>query len=61
VHPFGLFRSETDGKYFGIFFRNSNAAAVVLTTNTTDNTLLLSYMTTGGDLQIVFFLQGSAK
>lgn len=61
VHPFCLIKSKTSDRFFGIFFRNSNAQAVVITHNQTDSTASLSYITTGGNLQIVFFLQGSAK
>jgi alpha-glucosidase (family GH31 glycosyl hydrolase) len=46
--------------FFGIFFRNSNAQAPVITYNK-DGTSVLSYITTGGNLDINFFFRGTAK
>ena len=53
-------KAKAPGQFFGIFFRNSNAQAVVTTFND-DGTTTLSYMTTGGNLDINFFFKGSAK
>lgn len=50
VHPFCLIKAKTRDRFFGIFFRNSNAQAVVITHNQTDGSANLSYMTTGGNL-----------
>jgi len=43
----------------GIFFRNSNIQSPVIT-NTTNN-FTLSYVSTGGVLEMYFFTKGSAK
>lgn len=60
VHPFVLVKAKASGQFFGIFFRNSNAQSAVTTFNN-DGTTTLSYMTTGGELEINFFFKGTAK
>jgi alpha-glucosidase (family GH31 glycosyl hydrolase) len=60
VHPFCLVKAKTKDQFFGIFFRNSNAQAPVITFND-DGTSTLSYITTGGNLDINFFFKGTAK
>ena len=42
-----------------MYFRSTNAQAPVLQTNGTQR--ILSYITTGGNLDINFFFRGSAK
>jgi hypothetical protein len=44
----------------GIFFRNSNAQSPI-NTNKTDGNYTLTYVTTGGQLEIYFFTKGSSK
>jgi hypothetical protein len=61
VHPFILVQSKNKGDYFGMFFRNSNAQSPVIKYNATTGGSTLSYITTGGQLEIYFFLHGSAK
>lgn len=60
VHPFALVQTKTPGEYFGIFFRNANAQSPVLKFKE-DGGSTLSYVTTGGMLDIYFFFKGSAK
>lgn len=60
VHPFILVQSKTPGDYFGMFFKNSNAQSPLLKFNT-DGTSTLSYITTGGIIDIYFFIHGTAK
>jgi alpha-glucosidase (family GH31 glycosyl hydrolase) len=60
MHPFCLVKSQQKNLFFGIYFRNSNAQAPVITFNK-DGTSILSYITTGGSLDINFFLRGTAK
>jgi hypothetical protein len=60
VHPFILVQSAVKGDYFGMFFRNSNAQSPVLKF-TEDGKSILSYITIGGQIEIFFFLHGSAK
>jgi alpha-glucosidase (family GH31 glycosyl hydrolase) len=56
VHPFILVQSgKTKGEFFGIFFRNANAQSPILKYGKGTNTTL-SYITTGGDLEIYFFM-----
>lgn len=43
-----------------MFFRNSNAQSPLIKFND-DGTSTLSYLTTGGQLEIYFFMHGSAK
>ena len=59
MHPFCLIKSGNSDDFFGIFFRSSNAQAPVIQYK--NNQHLLSYITTGGNLDINFFISGSAK
>lgn len=63
-HPFLLVQTNQSvkaGDYIGIFFRNSNAQAPIITYNGTDGSTTLSYITIGGQLELYFFIHGSAK
>jgi hypothetical protein len=61
VHPFIMIQSgKSKDDYFGMFFRNSNAQSPVIRYLDNGKTLL-SYITTGGQVEIYFFLHGSAK
>jgi alpha-glucosidase len=60
VHPFALVQSKQPGNYFGVFFRNSNAQSPIVVYND-DGTSVLSYVTTGGNIEIYFFWKGTAK
>lgn len=62
MHPFCLVKDDKSEEFFGIFFRSSNAQAPIITShheNTTKH--IISYVTTGGNLDISFFFHGSAK
>jgi alpha-glucosidase (family GH31 glycosyl hydrolase) len=60
VHPFVLVQTATKGDFIGIFFRNSNAQSPVLK-YTDGGKSILSYITTGGQIEAYFFIHGSAK
>jgi alpha-glucosidase (family GH31 glycosyl hydrolase) len=60
VHPFALVQTKTKGRYFGIYFRNSNAQSPVIQYND-DGTSTLSYITTGGVIDVYFMLKDTAK
>ena len=60
VHPFLLVETARKGDYFGMYFHNSNAQAPIINFNP-DGTTKMSYITTGGVIQVFFFLQGSAE
>jgi alpha-glucosidase (family GH31 glycosyl hydrolase) len=60
VHPFVLVQTKTPGQFFGIYFRNTNAQSPVIQHNQ-DGTATLSYITTGGSLDMYFFFKGTAK
>ena len=60
VHPFVLIQGKKSNQFVGMFFRNSNAQSPVVKFNG-DGTSTLSYITTGGILEVYFFLYGSAK
>ena len=60
VHPFALIQTANPGEFFGLFFRNSNAQSPVLK-HKKDNESTLSYVTTGGTIEIYFFFKGTAK
>jgi hypothetical protein len=55
-----MIQGKNKGDYFGMFFRNSNAQSPLLRFND-DGTSTLSYITTGGQIEIFFFLHGTAK
>ena len=59
MHPFVLIKSNSSDEFFGIFFRSSNAQSPILSYK--NNEYVLSYITTGGNLDINFFFRGSAK
>lgn len=59
MHPFCLIKSGNSTEFFGIFFRNSNAQSPIVSYR--DGQHILSYITTGGNLDINFFFRGSAK
>jgi hypothetical protein len=60
VHPFILVQSKYKGDFFGMYFRNSNAQSPVLSFNP-DGSSILSYITIGGQIEVYFFIHGSAK
>ena len=60
VHPFALVQTAIPGEFFGIFFRNANAQSPVLKYSENEGSTL-SYITTGGTLEIYFFWKGDAK
>ena len=61
VHPFALIQTQDRSEWMGIFFRNANAQSPVITNNDTASTSTLTYVTTGGELEMYFFTKGSAK
>lgn len=61
MHPFVMFKNPKSGNFGGMFFRNSNNAAPIVRFNATDGTTDLSYITTGGKLEVYFFIDGSAE
>jgi len=60
VHPFALVQTAISGEFFGIYFRGSNAMSPVIKF-TGDSTSTLSYISTGGDIEIYFMFKGSPK
>jgi alpha-glucosidase (family GH31 glycosyl hydrolase) len=59
VHPFILVQGKKKGDFFGMYFRNSNAQSPVLTYTDTGSTL--SYIALGGQIEIFFFMHGTAQ
>jgi len=60
-HPFLLVQTKSDKhEFFGIYFRNTNAQSPVIKFNE-DGGSTLSYITTGGNLEMYFFFKGTAK
>ena len=59
MHPFCLIKANQSEEFIGIFFRSSNAQSPILQER--DGMHILSYITTGGNLDINFFMRGSAK
>ena len=60
VHPFALVQTAVKGEYLGIYFRNTNAMSPVIR-HTNNDTAILSYISTGGTIEIYFMFKGSAK
>lgn len=60
VHPFALVESGTKGEFFGIYFRNTNAMSPVIS-YTGDSTSTLSYITTGGQIEMYVMMRGTPK
>jgi len=69
VHPFALIQTQIDGEFIGLYFRNSNAASPVIRHKkgqqgvrpVVDFGATISYITTGGDIEIYVFVKGDAK
>lgn len=61
MHPFILYKNPKSNTFGGIFFRNANNAAPIVVFNATDGTTDVSYITTGGKLEVYFFLDGTAE
>ena len=60
VHPFALVQTQEKTEWMGIFFRNANAQSPVITYKDEVNATL-TYITTGGQLEMYFFTKGNAK
>lgn len=60
VHPFALVQSGNKGEFIGVFFRQSVAMSPFIKYTGT-STCTLSYIATGGDIEIYFFFKGTAK
>jgi alpha-glucosidase (family GH31 glycosyl hydrolase) len=60
VHPFALVQTAEKTQFMGIYFRNSNAMSPIIT-HTDGGKSTLSYISTGGTVEIYFILKGSAK
>lgn len=61
VHPFILVQTRKAQEYVGIFFRNSNAQVPIIRFNENRTDATLSYIALGGQLEVYFFVHGSAK
>ena len=60
VHPFALVQTAVKGEFMGIYFRNSNAMSPVIR-YTDGGKAVLSYISTGGNIEIYFMQKASAK
>ena len=60
VHPFVLVQTEKKGEFVGLYFRNSNAMSPVIR-YTDEGKSSLSYISTGGEIEMYFFFKGGAK
>jgi alpha-glucosidase (family GH31 glycosyl hydrolase) len=60
VHPFMLIQGNRKDDFFGLYFRNSNAQTPIIAFNETTGKSKLSFITIGGQLEIYFFIHGSA-
>lgn len=60
VHPFALVQTKTKTQFMGIFFRNSNAMSPIISYKDNGESTL-SYISTGGTVEIYFMTKGSAK
>jgi alpha-glucosidase (family GH31 glycosyl hydrolase) len=61
VHPFLLVQTKAgQDDFFGMYIRNANAMTPIITFNE-DGTSKLSFITIGGQIEIFFFIHGSAQ
>jgi hypothetical protein len=60
VHPFVLVQTAVKGEFMGLFFRNANAMSPIIR-HTGDSGAILSYITTGGRMEIYIMVKGTAK
>ena len=60
VHPFAMVQSSVPGLFFGVYFRSTNAMSPILT-HSGSSTSTLSYITTGGIIEIYFMFKASPK
>jgi len=60
VNPFILVQTKNSRRFIGMFFRNSNAMTPILRFNN-DSTSTLSFITIGGQLEVYYIGQGTAK
>lgn len=60
VHPFALIQTQQKDEWMGIFFRNSNAQSPVISMRD-DGNYTISYVSTGGQLEMYFFTKGGSK
>jgi alpha-glucosidase len=60
VHPFALVQTKNPGVYFGIYFRNSNAQSPIVQYKD-EGKSVLSFISTGGNIEMYFFWKGTAK
>ena len=61
VHPFILVQTGDSKEYVGMFFRTS-APMVPITRRTDDGkSTILSFIALGGELEVYFFIHGSAR
>lgn len=61
MHPFVLIKANKSDEFLGLFFRNSNAQSPIVSYNSDQDKWILSYITTGSNIDITFFFRGSAK
>jgi alpha-glucosidase (family GH31 glycosyl hydrolase) len=61
VHPFLLIRSREAQKYIGMYFRNANAQLPIIRWDDQQKQNILSYITLGGQIEVYFFISGTAK
>jgi len=60
VHPFLLIKTKEAQKYIGMYFRNANAQLPIIRYGDKQETYL-SYITLGGQIEVYFFISGTAK
>jgi len=60
VHPFALVQTKVKSQFMGIFFRNSNAMSPIISYKDGGESTL-SYISTGGTVEMYFMLRGTAK
>lgn len=64
THPFLLYKNPGNNKFGGVFFRNANnQAPIIVFDQTKDGNIIteLSYITTGGQVEAYFFIDGTAE
>jgi alpha-glucosidase (family GH31 glycosyl hydrolase) len=60
VHPFALIQTQKVNRFFGVYFRNTNAMSPVIT-YTGNTTSTLSFIATGGQIEMYLFWAGNPR
>lgn len=61
VHPFILIQTKNTQQYVGMFFRSSSPMVPITRRTDDGKNTILSFIALGGQLEVYFFIHGSAR